>query len=499
MRTEIDDAVTLNILMPPTNAAWRLRPAIARGIAGRLCGIGDLVLLSLTLIYLALWAGGIQAGDNVITLLSMRMSVGHFVVLALCWAIWSTILAHCGLYVWQHVRSAWDILGRVVLATGLSALIAGQVIAELWHHEKFLQNTMYFWLIGVSGLLMLRVVVAGFHQFAGPYLRKSKVAVVVGGGARAEQVCQELLSHPEWNYQILGFVDSNPVAAQKSMESMLGRVNDLEDILMKQVVDEVVIALSAKSQYAAIEKAISVCERVGVQVQYCEDLFDTSRPERCFREEYDHRKVVLKMVHDDYRRQVKRAFDFAGAIFGLIFFAPLLLLVAALIKGTSKGPVFFRQERHGLNKRTFQIYKFRTMVEDAEATQLALEHMNQNSGPVFKIFKDPRVTKLGSFLRRTSIDELPQLINILKGEMSFVGPRPLNKRDVGRFSEAWLMRRFSVKPGLTCLWQISGRSTISFDRWIELDLHYIDHWSLRMDFRILAMTVPAVLKGTGAA
>jgi lipopolysaccharide/colanic/teichoic acid biosynthesis glycosyltransferase len=139
------------------------------------------------------------------------------------------------------------------------------------------------------------------------------------------------------------------------------------------------------------------------------------------------------------------------------------------------------------------------MVEDAEAAQAALEHMNENSGPVFKIFKDPRITKIGAVLRRTSIDELPQLFNVLKGEMSLVGPRPLNLRDVSRFSEAWLMRRFSVKPGLTCLWQISGRSHVSFDRWIELDLHYIDHWSLEMDIKILFRTIPAVLKGTGAA
>jgi lipopolysaccharide/colanic/teichoic acid biosynthesis glycosyltransferase len=139
------------------------------------------------------------------------------------------------------------------------------------------------------------------------------------------------------------------------------------------------------------------------------------------------------------------------------------------------------------------------MVENAEAGQAALEHMNQNSGPVFKIFADPRITKIGAFLRKTSIDELPQLFNVLKGEMSLVGPRPLNTRDVGRFSEAWLMRRFSVKPGLTCLWQVSGRSNVSFDRWIALDLHYIDHWSLLLDIKILAMTFPAVIKGRGAA
>ncbi len=268
---------------------------------------------------------------------------------------------------------------------------------------------------------------------------------------------------------------------------------------MKQVVDEVVVALPLKTQYAAIDRTISICERIGVQVQYCEDLFDAPRSGHCYREQHDNRKVVLKMVQEDYRHRIKRAFDIAGAGFGLLLCAPLFLIVAILIKATSKGPVLFRQERYGLGKRTFRIYKFRTMVENAEAAQAALEHMNENSGPVFKIFRDPRITRVGAILRRTSIDELPQLFNVLKGEMSLVGPRPLNLRDVGRFSEAWLMRRFSVKPGLTCLWQISGRSNVNFDRWIELDLHYIDNWSLQMDLKILAMTVPAVLRGTGAA
>jgi exopolysaccharide biosynthesis polyprenyl glycosylphosphotransferase len=499
MRTEHQDAASLNVLMAPGNTAWQLQPGVARGIAGRLCGIADLVLLSLALIYRALWASGIQAGDNVIALLSMRISLGHFAALALCWVVWRTIFSYCGLYAWQHVRSVGGTFGRVLAATGISALVAGRVIATLWHHGYFLQNTLYFWLSATCGVLILRTAIAGFCLYVRPHFRQNKNAVVVGTGSRAESVCNELISHPEWAYKFLGFVDSNPWAEPGTNEGMLGRINDLEDILMRQIVDEVVIVLSAKSQYAAIERTISICERVGVQVQYCEDLFDRSRPGCFHREEYDHRKVVMKMVHDDYRRQVKRAFDIAGSLFGLILFAPLFLLVAVLIKCTSMGPVFFRQERHGLNKRTFRIYKFRTMVENAEAGQVALEHLNQNSGPVFKIFKDPRVTKVGAFLRRTSIDELPQLLNILRGDMSFVGPRPLNKRDVGRFSEAWLMRRFSVKPGLTCLWQVSGRSNVSFDRWIALDLYYIDHWSLHLDLRILAMTFPAVLKGTGAA
>jgi lipopolysaccharide/colanic/teichoic acid biosynthesis glycosyltransferase len=163
------------------------------------------------------------------------------------------------------------------------------------------------------------------------------------------------------------------------------------------------------------------------------------------------------------------------------------------------GPVIFAQERFGFNKRRFRMFKFRTMITDAEALQSTLEDRNEAAGPVFKIKDDPRVTRIGKFLRKTSLDELPQLWNVLRGDMSLVGPRPLPLRDVHRFSESWLMRRFSVRPGVTGLWQVSGRSDLTFSRWVALDLQYIDRWSLGLDLKILAMTVPAVLKGRGAA
>jgi lipopolysaccharide/colanic/teichoic acid biosynthesis glycosyltransferase len=161
--------------------------------------------------------------------------------------------------------------------------------------------------------------------------------------------------------------------------------------------------------------------------------------------------------------------------------------------------VIFKQTRYGLNKNPFSMYKFRSMVVDAESQQSQLEHLNETSGPVFKIKRDPRITRLGALLRKTSIDELPQLFNVLLGHMSLVGPRPLPTRDVSRFSDLSLMRRFSVKPGVTGLWQVSGRSNLDFDGWIALDLRYIDTWTLMLDLRILAMTIPAVLKGRGAS
>jgi lipopolysaccharide/colanic/teichoic acid biosynthesis glycosyltransferase len=176
-----------------------------------------------------------------------------------------------------------------------------------------------------------------------------------------------------------------------------------------------------------------------------------------------------------------------------------MFAIAAAIKLTSPGPAIFVQERYGLHKRRFRMYKFRTMVPDAENWQAQLESWNEAKGPVFKIHKDPRVTSIGRILRKTSLDELPQFFNVLRGEMSLVGPRPLPERDVSQFDAASLMRRFSVKPGLTCLWQINGRSNIDFDHWIALDLTYIDTWSLRLDCLIIVKTVPAVLRGTGAA
>jgi len=184
---------------------------------------------------------------------------------------------------------------------------------------------------------------------------------------------------------------------------------------------------------------------------------------------------------------------------GLVALSPILALIALAIRLDGHGPVIFAQERFGFNKRRFRMFKFRTMITDAEALQATLEDRNEAAGPVFKIKDDPRVTRIGKFLRKTSLDELPQLWNVLRGDMSLVGPRPLPLRDVHRFSESWLMRRFSVRPGVTGLWQVSGRSDLTFTRWVALDLQYIDRWSLGLDLKILAMTVPAVLKGRGAA
>jgi exopolysaccharide biosynthesis polyprenyl glycosylphosphotransferase len=264
------------------------------------------------------------------------------------------------------------------------------------------------------------------------------------------------------------------------------------------MVDEVYVALPMRSRYAEIEAALQICERTGVPVKWLSDVFESARGRR-FEMTANGDVVSITDEHDHGRLMMKRLIDVIGAAVGLVVLTPVIAAAALAIKATSRGPVLYVQDRYGLYRRRFQMYKLRTMVEDADGLQGSLEDRNEASGPVFKIKDDPRITPVGRFLRRTSIDEIPQLVNVLRGEMSLVGPRPLPLRDVDRFTEAALVRRFGVRPGLTCLWQISGRSELGFDRWIELDLQYIDEWSLGLDLKIILKTVPAVIMGAGAS
>jgi exopolysaccharide biosynthesis polyprenyl glycosylphosphotransferase len=262
----------------------------------------------------------------------------------------------------------------------------------------------------------------------------------------------------------------------------------------------VVIALPMKSMYSRAARIAALCEEQGIVVRLLPDFFNL-RLAQSKAEEFEDDAVITLSTGppESWQHLLKRALDVAISLAAILALAPLGALTALLIKLTSPGPVFFAQERVGLNKRRFRLYKFRTMVADAAERQREIEHLNEARGPVFKIRNDPRLTRVGKFLRKTSIDELPQLFNVLRGDMSLVGPRPLPVRDYEGFDQDWQRRRFSVRPGITCLWQINGRSSIPFEKWMELDMEYIDHWSLGLDFKILAKTIPAVLKGAGAA
>ena len=274
----------------------------------------------------------------------------------------------------------------------------------------------------------------------------------------------------------------------------------LAEFLRRNVVDEVAIYLPFGSFYRHSAEVASLCELHGILMRFNSDIFGL-KSSRWRAEEFDGDYFIATYpgTGEGWPLFMKRGLDIAISIVLLLLLAPVLIGVALAIKLTSPGPIFFRQERIGLNKRRIFVYKFRTMVPNAEKLMAKLEAHNEVSGPVFKIKNDPRITLIGRFLRRSSIDELPQLLNVLKGDMSLVGPRPLPVRDYEGFNKDWQRRRFSVKPGITCLWQVNGRSSISFDQWMLLDMQYLDEWSLWLDLKILAKTVPAVLKGAGAA
>ena len=261
------------------------------------------------------------------------------------------------------------------------------------------------------------------------------------------------------------------------------------------------VLISAKhADFERVESVIQLCEIEGVEAWLAADFFATQIARASLDEMFGHPLIVFRSAPEtSWQMIAKMLIDIFGALVMLLIAAPVMLVVASLIKLTSPGPVFFRQQRSGLNGAPFSIFKFRTMMTNAEQFQHELAAMNEMSGPVFKVTNDPRITPIGKFLRKYSLDELPQIFNVLRGEMSLVGPRPLPVDEVKRFNDLAHRRRLSVKPGLTCLWQVQGRNKISdFKEWVRLDLEYIDNWSIWLDIVILFRTIPAVFAGTGA-
>ncbi len=276
-------------------------------------------------------------------------------------------------------------------------------------------------------------------------------------------------------------------------------INDLVNALHKHSVNRVIFA-GGHSHMLRLQEAIAACEIEGVEAWLCADFIHTSIARPSF-DIFGARPMLVFRTTPDltWALMVKSSTDRVGALVGLMLLSWLFVLIAIGIKLTSPGPILFRQKRAGQNGKPFTMFKFRSMSTDAEMRHAELAAYNQMQGPVFKIDKDPRVTKFGKFLRKSSLDEFPQLFNVLKGEMSLVGPRPLPIYEVEQFADTAQRRRLSMKPGLTCVWQVTGRNRIkSFDEWVKLDLQYIDNWSLWLDLQILLKTIPIVILGFGA-
>lgn len=312
--------------------------------------------------------------------------------------------------------------------------------------------------------------------------------VLVGTAEDTQRLQDELLRGQHHEFAVVAQLNLN----ERPIETLV-------DLMHQHSVNGVI--LTAKHTYLGqVEQAIELCEREGVEVWLLADFFKTQISHTGVDYFFGRPMLVFRSGPErSWPALAKQVIDFVGAAALLAVMGLPMLLVTLAIKLTSPGPVLFRQQRSGLNGQPFTMLKFRSMISDAEQRKQELEALNEMTGPVFKVSNDPRITKVGRFLRKWSIDELPQLLNVLRGEMSLVGPRPLPTDEVARFDDLAHRRRLSVKPGLTCLWQISGRNNVcDFKEWVRLDLEYIDNWSLWLDLKILLRTIPAVLTGAGA-
>ena len=326
-----------------------------------------------------------------------------------------------------------------------------------------------------------------------------RTALIVGTGPKAAQFADFLEAHPHWGFRVVGYLDDDNGGeiGLAGRWPCLGTITNMEAVLGAEVIDEVIFVIE-KGKLAEYEDALLVAERHGVRAHVSLDIFPhvLARP---VLEELDGIPLLSFTTTPSNPAELaaKRTIDLVLALVLFVVTLPLQILAALAILLLSGTPVFFRQVRCGLNGRHFTLLKFRTMESGAEDRLAEISHLNEMTGPVFKARRDPRLTAAGKLLRRLSIDELPQLWNVIVGDMSLVGPRPPLPDEVSRY-EPWQRRRLSMKPGLTCLWQVSGRSELDFDRWMALDLKYIDTWSPLLDLKILLKTVPAVLSGRGA-
>ena len=411
---------------------------------------------------------------------------------------WPILLDRVGLYRSQRRRSLGEILAVFALA-GLVPIVVTAFATALLRTPFGPRFAFACGAAQLAALMLERAIVFTALHAARRSGRNLRYAVVVGSGPRAMRVTQNVLDHPEWGISIIAYVDE--AGAPYSPEvpaSMVHKPADLERIFARQVVDEVIIACP-RSQLGCVGEIAALCAVIGVPITMLPDLFgDVLPPPRISSLGGALTLSFARVHHGRLELAVKRGIDVVGASVGLVLAAPLIAAAAVAVRLTSPGPVFFRQMRCGIRGRPFWMLKLRTMYDGAEARQAELAERNEMDGPVFKVRDDPRVTSVGRILRRHSLDELPQLWNVLKGEMSLVGPRPPIPGEVSSY-DPMHRRRLSMRPGLTCTWQVMGRNAIGFEEWVRLDLDYIDRWSLVLDVALLLRTIPAVIAGRGAS
>lgn len=396
---------------------------------------------------------------------------------------WLATAASSKLY--EHLDSAhWARIARSTVrqcVIGTACLVLFEYVARWDLSRSFLS-----FLFGYALLLLIafrvnagRLIRLFLREFGSPYH-----VVVVGNSRGAEALANEIVQGSPFRVRVLGLLGDEECKAQ------------LPELLQKQVIDEVIFRVNS-DKLSGLEEIFLLCDEEGVRTRVAADFFPHVNS-RMTLDRFGQAPLLSFSAapDDDLRLVLKRAADFTIALAMLTLLSPFLAAVAVLIRITSRGPVIFKQSRCGLNGRPFTFYKFRSMVQDAEDMKVQFAHLNEKT-TAFKIADDPRVTRLGRWLRKFSIDELPQLLNVLRGDMSLVGPRPAVPNEVAHYAR-WQRRRLRMRPGLTCLWATRGRDHLDFETWMRMDLEYIDHWSLWLDCKIVLKSIPRVLTGHGA-
>ncbi len=434
-------------------------------------------------------------------------------VLVSALAIWLMVGAAIGMYrrpeLFDAARIARDTLRQALLA---SATLMGWLYLLKLGESQTSQGVsrlfiLLFTCINTALLLGYRLSARSLRRLRTQDAHRMRYYVIVGSGSNAAEVARLIESNEDLGNRVLAFVRERPPAAGEPGTATISgnglrrdypvrEMNDLPNMLEDHVVDEIIFAVS-KQDLEQMEELFLSCEEEGVKVRVLVNFFPHVTSDISLEKLQDLPLLTFSTTpEDEYKLFAKRMFDVLLATLALLFLSPILLLVALAVRLSSKGGIVYSQERCGLNGRRFRLYKFRSMYQDAEARRSEVAYLNEMDGPVFKSAHDPRITPVGRFLRKFSLDEWPQLFNILKGDMSFVGPRPPLAEEVAHY-ERWQRRRLRMKPGITCLWALEGRNKLDFLSWMRLDLHYIDHWSLALDLKILLRTIPHVLSGKG--
>ena len=416
--------------------------------------------------------------------------------------IWTALLFAEGAYKSRRTASLRDEVSIMARTAFFGTILLTLVVfGARW---DFISRPFLVIFLGMSLILLVseRLLVRFFARAARARGFNYRTVVLVGDTPRARTMARLIHDHPWWGIRLLGLIRERPATSEAGTTAgglpVLGTLQNFSEIVTQLSVDEVILAVD-RDELGKLEDLFLLCEEMGIKTRLVLDFFPHVLA-HVELEELDGTPLLTFSTTpgDDFGLLVKRGLDVSLALLiGGVSLVPMAL-AALLIKLSSRGAVFFRQTRCGLNGRPFTLFKLRTMVDGAEERLSEVAHLNQLAGPVFKAARDPRVTGLGRTMRRFSFDEFPQLWNVLKGEMSLVGPRPPLPEEVARY-ERWQRRRLSMKPGVTGLWQVSGRNEIvDFEDWMALDLAYIDNWSLTLDIKILLRTIPTVLSGRGA-